>query len=79
MNGWQRWLQAPHTLPLRRALFQVHLWLGIVCGLYVLMISLTGSAIVLRPQIANCGITNSEGKPAIGSEQFPRVKGLIYE
>lgn len=53
MNGWQRWLQAPHTLPLRRALFQVHLWLGIVCGLYVLMISLTGSAVVLRPQIAN--------------------------
>lgn len=31
------------------------------------------------PVIHNCGITNSEGKPAIGAEHFPRVKGLIYE
>lgn len=31
------------------------------------------------PVIANCGITNSEGKPAVGSEQFPRIPGLIYE
>lgn len=31
------------------------------------------------PVIANCGITNSEGKPAIGHEQFPRIPGLIYE
>ncbi len=31
------------------------------------------------PVIANCGITNSEGKPAIGSESFPRIAGLIYE
>jgi uncharacterized iron-regulated membrane protein len=52
MTAWQRWLQAPATLPLRRLLFQVHLWLGIGLGLYVLMISVSGSAIVLRPQIA---------------------------
>jgi len=31
------------------------------------------------PVIVNCGITNSEGKPAIGAEHFPRIKGLIYE
>lgn len=31
------------------------------------------------PVIHNCGITNSEGKPAIGAEHFPRVPGLIYE
>jgi len=31
------------------------------------------------PHIFNCGITNSEGKPAIGSESFPRQPGLIYE
>lgn len=29
--------------------------------------------------IHNCGITNSEGKPAIGAEYFPRIRGLIYE
>lgn len=31
-----------------------------------------------KPILANCGITNSEGKPAIGSESFPRQYGLIY-
>lgn len=52
ISAWQRWLQAPATLPFRRFLFQVHLWLGIGCGLYILMISVSGSAIVLRPQIS---------------------------
>ena len=36
---------------LRRALFQVHLWLGIGIGLYILMISLSGSAIVFRREM----------------------------
>lgn len=31
------------------------------------------------PVIANCGLTNSEGKPAIGHESFIRYPGLIYE
>src|SRR6187549_1082972 len=48
MNSWQRWVQAPHTHGLRKALFQVHLWLGIGLGLYVLVISLSGSAILLK-------------------------------
>lgn len=52
MKGWQRWLQAPATHGMRRVLFQVHLWMGIGLGLYVLMISVSGSAIVLRPQIS---------------------------
>ncbi|MDT8398040.1 MAG: PepSY-associated TM helix domain-containing protein [Pseudomonadales bacterium] len=52
MNDWQRWLQAPQTLWLRRALFQVHLWLGIGFGLYLLVISVSGSAVVLRPQFS---------------------------
>lgn len=31
------------------------------------------------PVLFNCGITNSEGLPAIGSETFPRAVGLVYE
>jgi len=31
------------------------------------------------PVIYHCGLTNSEGKPAIGSEQFERVPGVYYE
>ena len=48
MNFFQRWAQAPQTTFLRRALFQVHLWLGIGLGLYILLISISGSAILLK-------------------------------
>jgi uncharacterized iron-regulated membrane protein len=43
-------VSAPAT-PLRRALFQVHLWLGIALGLYVLLISVSGSVIVFRREM----------------------------
>lgn len=48
MNSWQRWMQAPQTHWLRRVLFQIHLWLGIGFGIYVLAISLSGSALLLK-------------------------------
>jgi uncharacterized iron-regulated membrane protein len=41
----------PHSLWLRRALFQIHLWLGIGIGLYVLIISVSGSLIVFRREL----------------------------
>jgi uncharacterized iron-regulated membrane protein len=45
-----RWLDRPQRQPLRRAVFQIHLWLGIALGVYVVMISVTGSAVVIRPE-----------------------------
>ena len=48
---WQRWFRRPQNVWLRRALFQIHLWTGIGTGLYVLLISVTGSAIVFRNEI----------------------------
>ena len=48
MNSWQRWLQAPQTHLFRRALFQIHLWLGIGLGLYVLVIAISGTALLLK-------------------------------
>lgn len=36
---------------LRRALFQVHLWTGLALGLYIIVISLSGSAIVFRREL----------------------------
>jgi uncharacterized iron-regulated membrane protein len=35
----------------RRALFQVHLWTGIGLGLYVLLMSVTGSALIFRREL----------------------------
>ena len=36
------------TGPLRRALFQVHLWTGVAIALYVVVVSVTGAALVFR-------------------------------
>lgn len=41
------WKQPKPTF-LRRALFQIHLWTGVAVGLYMIFISLTGSAVVFR-------------------------------
>ena len=51
MNVSKRWVHQPQRVWLRRALFQVHLWTGICLGLYVLMISLTGSVLVYRNEL----------------------------
>ncbi len=50
-KGWRRWVYRPQALPLRRVLYQVHLWLGITVGLYVVVISVSGSAVVFRREL----------------------------
>jgi uncharacterized iron-regulated membrane protein len=51
MNAWQKWKKRPQTVWLRKLLFQVHLWTGIGLGLYVLLMSVTGSAVVFRREL----------------------------
>jgi uncharacterized iron-regulated membrane protein len=51
MSVLQRWMRQPQRVWLRRALFQVHLWTGIGLGLYVVMLSVTGSALVYRAEL----------------------------
>ncbi len=51
MSILQRWLRQPQSLLVRKALFQVHLWSGLAVGLYVLVISLTGSVLVYRNEL----------------------------
>jgi len=51
MSVWKRWLQQPQRVWLRRAIFQVHLWSGLALGLYVVVLSATGSALVYRREL----------------------------
>lgn len=44
---WRR----PQAVGWRRALFQAHLWLGLAVGLYLILISVSGSAIVFRREM----------------------------
>jgi uncharacterized iron-regulated membrane protein len=48
---FERFIRRPQTVWTRRALFQIHLWTGIGVGLYVLALSISGSAIVFRREI----------------------------
>jgi uncharacterized iron-regulated membrane protein len=52
MNAWEKWKTRPQSVWLRNALFQVHLWTGIGLGLYVLLMSISGSALVFRRELA---------------------------
>ena len=51
MTFLSRWLRQPQRVWLRRAMFQIHLWTGLALGLYVVMLSLTGSVLVYRIEL----------------------------
>ena len=51
MTLLSRWLRQPQSVLARRFLFQVHLWTGIGLGLYIFVISVSGSAIVFRTEL----------------------------
>ena len=51
MSLWQRCLRKPRTVFLRKASFQIHLWIGIALGLYIVLLSVTGSALVFRREM----------------------------
>ena len=82
MNNWRRWVQAPQTTLFRRILFQVHLWLGIAIGLYIFVISVSGSAVVLRPQISRwlvqSEVISEAGDPLTGAALEVKV-AQVYE
>jgi uncharacterized iron-regulated membrane protein len=59
------WTQ-PQKTWLRRALFQVHLWVGIVTGLYIVLISVTGSAVVFRRDLLTAKLGNVSAADATG-------------
>src|SRR5687767_13301970 len=51
MGTWKQWFRQPQRVWLRRATFQVHLWSGLAVGLYVVVLSITGSVLVYRNEI----------------------------
>ena len=51
MSYREQWLRRPRTVRLRKALFQIHLWSGLGVGLYLVVISVTGSVLVFRSEL----------------------------
>jgi uncharacterized iron-regulated membrane protein len=69
LSLWQSWLRRPQKIWLRRALFQVHLWSGIGAGLYILLMSVTGSVLVYRNELYRAATP----KPIISTSAGPRL------
>jgi len=53
MNFFQNALHHPRKLWLRRALFQVHLWAGVLLSLYLVVIALTGAILVFEEELTS--------------------------
>jgi uncharacterized iron-regulated membrane protein len=66
---WRRWLRQPQKIWLRRALFQAHLWSGIAVGLYIFMISVTGSVLVYRNELYRA----ATAAPILSTGSGPRL------
>ena len=52
MTAWQQWLDRPEKFWFRAVLFQIHFWVGAAVGAYIFLLSLSGSAIVYRNELA---------------------------
>jgi uncharacterized iron-regulated membrane protein len=71
-------LRRPPTVFLRRVLFQLHLWVGVLAGLYIFIVSVTGAALVFRidmqralhPHLFTPGV----GTPADAATILDRVR-----
>lgn len=66
---WQQWKTRPQSVWLRRAVFQVHLWCGIGIGVYVFVVSLTGSIVVYRNEL----YAAAERAPIVLTPSGPRL------
>jgi uncharacterized iron-regulated membrane protein len=54
---FQRYFRRPQQVAVRRLNFQVHLWAGIILTLYLIVIGVTGSMLVFRPELERlCGL-----------------------
>jgi uncharacterized iron-regulated membrane protein len=82
LTMWQRWVQQPQKIWLRRALFQVHLWSGIAIGLYILLMSVTGSVLVYRNELYRAAapkiIISSGSGPRLTDDQLREVAAHLY-
>ena len=79
---WRQWVQQPQNVWLRKAIFQVHLWSGIALGLYVFMISVTGSVLVYQNELYRAAtpqpIISQSTEPRLTDEQLSDVAARSY-
>ena len=82
LTVWQRWVRQPQKIWLRRAFYQVHLWSGIALGLYILIISVTGSVLVYSNELYRAATPEpiiSQGLgPRLTDDQLTQAAAHLY-
>ena len=78
MTLWQRWVQRPQSLWVRKIFFQIHLWVGIGIGLYVAAVSISGSAIVYRRGLRRPVVVAVAGRPRMPAEEVEERAQRAY-
>jgi uncharacterized iron-regulated membrane protein len=58
--------------------FQIHLWVGIGVGLYVAIISISGSMIVFRPDLRRTVVVADAGRPRMHVEEVEQYVRRAY-
>ena len=51
-SSWQQWIHQPQRLWLHSVLFNVHYMVGVVLGVYIGLMSLTGAILVYRDELS---------------------------
>jgi uncharacterized iron-regulated membrane protein len=74
------WIRHPQTLWIRRLFFQVHLWTGIGVGLYVTLISISGSALVYSRALPRRPLTviAASGRDRMTADQLEQFVHRAY-
>jgi uncharacterized iron-regulated membrane protein len=79
---WQSWVRQPQKIWVRKALFQVHLWTGVAAGLYILMISVTGSVLVFSNELYRAAtpepIVSKASGARLSDEQITQAATRAY-
>src|SRR5579862_7825292 len=78
MTPWQRWVQRPQSLWFRKALFQIHLWVGIGVGAYIVVIAASGSAIVYGPAFHRTVVVADTGHPRLVADEMRQAIRHAY-
>jgi uncharacterized iron-regulated membrane protein len=52
LSWWRQWVKQPQSLWLHKVSFQVHFWIGAAAGVYLALMSVTGSIVIYRDELS---------------------------
>ncbi len=79
---WSTWWKHPQKNWLRRLVYQVHLWTGVILSLYVLLMSVSGTILIYRVEISKASVRppviSPGGRPLLSKDQLTQFARQDY-